>query len=349
MTPWSELRSRGLGDRTALWTYLAYEWAAGAALLTIITATTRAPRADHAAMYAIGAMACACVAVMLAGRNRLSERLVEPALVVGHLLISAVVYFSGDPTTFLAMFYVWLNVYAFHFFGLRSGWAHTVLALACYAVVLVALSGGLAYTAWLMTAGTMVVVGSMVGSLRARVDRLVAKLADAATHDPLTGLMNRRGFGDVMTREIERCRRGELSFSLLIADVDHFKLINDRSGHHAGDEALRRVGGLLETGKRQADTAARIGGEEFALLLPDTDADGARALAERLRRRLREDFADDAVPITLSVGIATFPDHAGSADDLLRVADDAMYAAKRLGRDRCEVVPALATRLATMA
>ena len=277
---------------------------------------------------------------MLAGRTRLPEPLAAPALVLGHVLISFVVYFSGDPNSFYAMFYVWLNVYAFYFLGLQAGWAHTALAVACYAIALVALTGRLAYTPWLMTAGTMLVVGSIVGSLRGRVDRLVAELADAAKRDPLTGLLNRRGFGEVMANEIARARRSERPFSLLIADIDHFKLVNDKGGHRAGDEALRRIGDLLTTGTRQIDIAARLGGEEFALLVPDTDSEGALAVAERLREELRADFKHDVAPITVSIGIATFPRDADNADDLMLAADIAMYTAKRLGRDRCEVVSA---------
>jgi len=188
-----------------------------------------------------------------------------------------------------------------------------------------------------MTAGTMVVVGSLVSSLRGRVDRLVADLEDAAMIDPLTGLLNRRGFGEVISSEIQRALRTERPFSLLLADIDHFKRVNDRSGHQAGDAVLSRVGGLLNAHKRAIDSAARLGGEEFAVLVPETDAAGAHAVAERLRRQLRKDFACDAAPITVSIGIATFPDDARDFDDLLLAADKAMYRAKHLGRDRCEL------------
>ena len=327
-------RQTAFGAGAALWQYLAFQWAAGAALLTLILQATPAHRADRVALYAICVVACAFVAVMLGGRSRLPVVLLEPTLVLGHVLISLVVYFSGEPTTFLAMYYVWLNVYAFHFLGRRSGWAHTALALAFYAVTLRTMTSAPPLTPWLMTAGTMIVTGSMVASLRGRVDRLVAQLAEAATRDPLTGLLNRRGFGDVIAAELQRARRTGRPFSVLVADIDHFKLVNDRVGHSGGDVVLRRIAELLRSGKRQVDSAARLGGEEFVLLAPDTDADGAYVLAERLRERVRDTFAADAQPITLSVGIATFPGDAGDAGELLRAADDALYAAKRAGRDR---------------
>jgi diguanylate cyclase (GGDEF)-like protein len=325
------------GTGAALWQYLAFQWAAGALLLTLILQATPAQQADHLALYAICAVAYVFVAVMLAGSSRLPVVLLEPTLVLGHVLISLVVYFSGEPATFLAIYYVWLNVYAFHFLGRRSGWLHTALALAFYAVTLSAMTSAPPLTPWLMTAGTMIVIGSMVASLRGRVDRLVAQLAAAATRDPLTGLLNRRGFADVIAAELERARRAERPFSLLVADIDRFKLVNDRVGHSGGDVVLRRIAELLRSGKRQVDSAARLGGEEFVLLVPDTDGDGALVLAERLRERVRATFADDAQPITLSVGIATFPDDAVDAGALLRAADDALYAAKRAGRDRSVV------------
>lgn len=321
----------------ALWQYLAFQWAVGAVLLTLILQTTTARHADRVALYAICVLACVFVAVMLGGRSRLPVILLEPTLVLGHVLISLVVYFSGESTTFLAIYYVWLNVYAFQVLGRRSGWVHTALALAFYAVTLRAMTPEPPLTPWLMTAGTMIVIGSMVASLRGRVDRLVTQLAEAATRDPLTGLLNRRGFGDVIAAELQRARRTGRPFSLLVADIDHFKLVNDRVGHSGGDVVLRRLAELLRSGKREIDSAARLGGEEFVLLVPDTDANGAYALAERLRERVRQTFAADVQPITLSVGIATFPGDAGDAGELLRAADDALYAAKRAGRDRSVV------------
>jgi diguanylate cyclase (GGDEF)-like protein len=328
---------RPFGEPATLWLYLAYEWAAGTTLLLGVLLSTEARSADRWDLYGVCAVAYACVAGMLAGRDRLPASLVAPALLLGDVLISLVVYFSGEPQSFFALYYVWLNVYVFYFFGRRTAWAHTVAALACYAATLSLLADTVPLAPWLMVAGTMAIVGSMVGSLRGRVDRLVGELADAARRDALTGLLNRRGFAEAISLEIERSRRTGRPFGLVVADIDHFKLVNDRAGHHAGDEVLRRIGALLSTGKRHIDGAARLGGEEFALLVPDADADGALALAERLRRQVRQRFGGDAEPVTMSFGIATFPADAGSAGELLQAADGAMYRAKRRGRDRCEL------------
>jgi diguanylate cyclase (GGDEF)-like protein/putative nucleotidyltransferase with HDIG domain len=121
---------------------------------------------------------------------------------------------------------------------------------------------------------------------------------------------------------------------VLVGDLDNFKHINDRFGHHAGDVALARTSEILERRKRRIDTVARLGGEEFALIVPDADNHAAYMLAERLRIALREAFATENVPITISFGVASFPTQGQTYEALLGVADDALYAAKELGRDR---------------
>ena len=324
-----------IDESQTLWRCLAYQWAAGATLLLLVLATDGSPRAERPGLFGVCAAAYACVAVMLGASRRLPVGLVHPTLLLGHVLVSLVIYFSGETESFFAMYYIWLNLYVFYFLGLRCGWAHTALALAGYLSTMLLLAGTVAWTPWLMTAGTMVVIGSMVGSLRARVNRLLADLSMQACRDPLTGLLNRRGFDETIAAEIERARRSGDSLSVVTADIDHFKRVNDDHGHAAGDEVLQRVAALLGAGRRPSDSAARIGGEEFVLLLPGADGGAAHDLAERLRAEVRDRFAGDAQPITVSFGIATFPSDAGGAAELLQAADEALYAAKRFGRDRC--------------
>jgi diguanylate cyclase (GGDEF)-like protein/putative nucleotidyltransferase with HDIG domain len=122
--------------------------------------------------------------------------------------------------------------------------------------------------------------------------------------------------------------------TVVVGDVDHFKEVNDRSGHHVGDATLQRLARCLQDGKRQIDQVARVGGEEFALILPDTDDQGAFVIAERLRCDLREEFSGDTVAITISFGVAGYPQHGETAASLLRAADEALYAAKESGRNR---------------
>src|SRR4051812_10302275 len=177
----------------------------------------------------------------------------------------------------------------------------------------------------------------MVAVLRERVNRLIERLADAARTDALTGLLNRRGFQELMEVETERALRSSRPLSIVVGDLDHFKHLNDRFGHAAGDLALRRFGEIASQASRRIDAVARIGGEEFALLLPDTEQHAAYLLAERLRRAAKEPSAagsrEGELP-TMSFGVASFPTHAADAEALMHAADQALYAAKGMGRAR---------------
>ena len=121
---------------------------------------------------------------------------------------------------------------------------------------------------------------------------------------------------------------------MLFCDCDHFKEYNDAHGHKTGDAALGRIARIFEANSRRTDLAARYGGEEFVLALVDTGAAGARVVAETLRREIEEASGRRGRPLTVSIGVATFPDDAGSRDELLDKADWAMYAAKRAGRNQ---------------
>lgn len=163
------------------------------------------------------------------------------------------------------------------------------------------------------------------------------KLAELAIRDGLTGLYNRREFERLLNDEIHRFRRHGHPVSLLILDIDHFKQINDRYGHQVGDEALRTVADLITNESRTGDVIARYGGEELAIILPETDAANAVHLAERTCRAVAEFpimiSPQEVIPITVSIGTATVPDDAHSARDLVTAADLAMYEAKRSGRN----------------
>ena len=148
--------------------------------------------------------------------------------------------------------------------------------------------------------------------------------------DSLTGLFNRYHFDATMNREIARCRRYGVPLSLLLVDVDRLKLLNDRWGHHAGDQALGRVAVAIQKSLRGTDIAARLGGDEFAIILPDTDAVAGLIVATRIRRNLVENAS---TMVTVSGGLVELPRDAAeaSAAQLMLVADHAMYAAKNSG------------------
>jgi diguanylate cyclase (GGDEF)-like protein len=159
---------------------------------------------------------------------------------------------------------------------------------------------------------------------------------EAAFTDHLTGLANRRRFERQLEREVERTLRYKRHFCLLLLDVDYFKTVNDNHGHDAGDEALRRLAKTLQAGTRGIDLAARIGGEEFAVILPETYLEGGVDVAERLRQAITGTEIPHVGSITASFGIAEFPICAPTGRELIAVTDAALYEAKRAGRDRVE-------------
>lgn len=163
-------------------------------------------------------------------------------------------------------------------------------------------------------------------------------LEELAATDPLTRLKNRRAFFGEGEKNLSLARRHRTDLSVLLLDVDYFKRINDAHGHHIGDTALTAIARILTTMTRAEDTAARIGGEEFALLLPNTNRLGAAVLAERIRAAIEKEgflVAGEPVPLTASMGVASYcGDAVDSIEQLLQVADRRLYLAKQAGRNR---------------
>lgn len=188
--------------------------------------------------------------------------------------------------------------------------------------------------------GDLIRVGDTVFRIR-YVDRVELErqeeLYRKATRDGLTDLHNRQYLLERLNEELARARRHRFAVSFLMIDVDHFKLINDRLGHAAGDRALTVIASILRENVRGEDTVARYGGEEFAVLAPFADVAGSRILAERLRSLVeRNDWSkgEGRMPLTISIGIATFPNDADAGLDLIHKADIALYRAKHAGRNR---------------
>jgi len=156
----------------------------------------------------------------------------------------------------------------------------------------------------------------------------------SAVTDGLTGLYNHSFFLQALRQEVLRSKRHGLRAALLLLDLDDFKQINDERGHVEGDRVLMRAAAVVREGVREIDVAARYGGEEFAVLLPDTSRLGAFVVAERIRRRIEERFARGRSIVTISGGIAVFPDDAGTPADLIVQADAGLYGAKAAGKNR---------------
>jgi len=173
----------------------------------------------------------------------------------------------------------------------------------------------------------------------------VGRLEELATTDGLTGCLNKRAFLEALDAKLKAASRFHRPLSLLVTDIDHFKKVNDTHGHAVGDVVIKELGGLLRSAKRDTDVVARFGGEEFCVLCEQTDADGARLLAERIREQLAArafPVPEGVLRVTCSLGVATFPAHGQDPASLFEAADQALYRAKGAGRNRVEVAEALA-------
>ncbi len=170
-----------------------------------------------------------------------------------------------------------------------------------------------------------------------KLDETLVALRELATHDPLTGLLNRREFDRQLAEEVERSRRFGHPFALVLGDIDHFKEINDGHGHQAGDAVLQEVSRRLTTGLRSVDRLARFGGEEVAMILMETDRAAALEAAQRAGASLEhapiKANGGAEVRVTMSFGVAVMPRDADSVEALVAAADKALYAAKARGRN----------------
>ncbi|HKO44790.1 MAG TPA: diguanylate cyclase [Pyrinomonadaceae bacterium] len=177
--------------------------------------------------------------------------------------------------------------------------------------------------------------------IRHSIDRLRSE----ADLDHLTGLANRRRFRSALAREVERFRRYGTPCALLLLDIDYMKSINDKHGHPFGDIVIRHIAQKLTQVSRDTDTAARLGGEEFALLLAGIDAEKAESAAQRLLTILSAEVIEGKRRVTVSIGLAACPAHANSERTLYAASDAALYMAKNAGRNRVAVAPQLQQNL----
>ncbi|MBI4534523.1 MAG: sensor domain-containing diguanylate cyclase [Candidatus Melainabacteria bacterium] len=179
-------------------------------------------------------------------------------------------------------------------------------------------------------------LGSLADQLSVAIENadLHEEKACQARTDGLTGVANRRHFTEVFHLEFERARRYEQPLSLIVADLDYLKKVNDTFGHQAGDEAIKSIARVMRQSSRAIDLAARYGGEEFCLLLPNTDLEMAKQIAERLRRLICSEKVAGPGSVSASIGIASYPNHGSSPDAIFQQADVALYEAKQSGRNR---------------
>jgi diguanylate cyclase (GGDEF)-like protein len=309
---------------------------AGQALILFIIGVLPHQGGAYVARLVI-AGACAVFAVALhLSAGKIGSRGLQAAAACGTLLLSLHLLLSVDSNSQSdEMLYIWPALYAAYFFPVRQAAAQLALMSGAYLVVLLVSSPhDVVAGSWLTLVGVIFPAAALLRAVRDAVTGMVRSLAEAARTDTLTGLKNRLALEDEIHVEVERTLRSEKELSIVIGDLDHFKAVNDELGHRAGDEALVRIGQILHTRRRVGDSIARTGGEEFTLLLPGASEHEAYLVAERLRVQVERDFADHPVPLTFSFGVATYPEHGRTADAVIEAADQALYAAKALGRNR---------------
>ena len=238
------------------------------------------------------------------------------------------------------LFYVWSALMATYFGSGRDLVAWYVLFVASLAAAL-ALSPDIDQRPWfaVTTIGSCGLVSFFVLRVRGRVDRLMGELEARAVRDDLTQIPNRRAFTAALERELARAARSGLPLSVVLFDLDHFKRVNDRYGHAAGDQALRRFARVLDGERRPGDVVARIGGEEFAALLFDAPEQAAEAFARRVVERLVAETAGEEPALSTSAGVAQLGGRARTPEALMGAADRGLYAAKAAGRRRVVVAP----------
>src|SRR3954468_23099422 len=333
----------GLTANTELMARMQSGLWAGGALIAVLVAVLPPPSEKFTwGFAAVGVVSGAIALALKKQAPRMTLFQLEALGFLGTALITLCVFFTGEQhgahATDMEMLYFWVAIYSAYFLDKRQAAAQIGWAAILYWVVLAVTSDPSVFAIrWAETVATLAVAGILVQALRNRVEELVHRLTDAARTDPLTGLQNRRAFEETMKAEVERAKRTQRPLCLLVCDLDHFKLVNDRHGHPTGDAALVRMGQLLSASRREIDPVARTGGEEFAVILPETDGQEGYVVAERLREAVEDAFIEEAIPLTMSIGVASYPNQGHEPDTLIAAADQALYAAKELGRNRTVV------------
>jgi diguanylate cyclase (GGDEF)-like protein len=249
------------------------------------------------------------------------------------LLLGIIDYLNGPDVSWLIFYVVPVFIASWHA-GRRAGFLMCAASGISWFVVAHATTGHftnpiIAYWNASVRLGFMVILAHIVAAFKTSLEHE----REMARTDYLTGAYNGRSFSELAEAEIRRARRHMHPFSVAYMDVDDFKLVNDRLGHTAGDRLLKIVVDTIRQGVRDVDVVARLGGDEFAILMPETGEAAAQVVIRRVRRQLAEGVRCHGWPVTFSIGVVTWDTPPATVDELLRAADDLMYAAKRLGKN----------------
>lgn len=319
---------------------LAYLFGFGALLLLFTLLLPGSPDRNSPAMALVGVAAFVVSVALLIGFDRLPIWFLTIAPALGSVLVGLLICFAGpEASAAYALYFAWVVIAAANYLSRTVTAIHGLIAIGVYAIAIQIAGPGQAPPGLrlAMLAGTAAVAAGVMAGLAAQVREFVSRLEDDARTDPLTGLDNRRALREQFERELARTKRTRRPMSLIVLDLDHFKAFNDAFGHLAGDDALKRVARIIDDVTRSIEITARIGGEEFAVVAPDTDEAGAIALAERVRIAIASEFSGARPLLTMSGGIAVHRPAMRTPRDLFAAADRALYDAKAGGRNRVEV------------
>lgn len=310
-------------------------FAIAAFVLLVGLALPHQAQVDDAGMLAVALAAMAAAAICGFGQERVPLWGYETLAALGTVIITLSLCFNGERHGAQSgqeeLFYLWIAIGAAYFFDRLMTAVQVGLVAIGFGIALVVIDpGGGALSRWLTVVALVTGAAVVVRILSERIETLLREQRKAARTDYLTGLVNRRAFEEALIAELARVRRGGPAFSVVVADLDSFKDVNDRLGHAAGDLVLTTTGRILQEQARTGDVVARLGGDEFALLLPGADAEGARDLARRLTIGLFEDTTTPDSAVGLSTGVAEYGDDGVTMDALLSAADKRLYDAKRM-------------------
>lgn len=298
---------------------------------------------DVVALVTVQAVMVVWALAFMAYAERLPMWTVELAPAFGVLQATLGVIFSGDPLSAYAFFYLWPCLYAFYFLSRLNSAITVGLVGVCYGAAMLlmeppagATSGDLTHQ-FVLTVGSLAVAGLMITTLRGRVNRLWTSLSAAARTDMLTGFLNGHGLDEILATEIERAKPEARRVGLLTVRIGGIGKLNRQFGHAAGDDAIREIGHLLDESTRRIDKVGRVGAGEFAVVLPETDEHTGYLLAEQVLARIRRTYRERSAIVNASIGVASYPKHAATAEELMAASNSAAVVGDTLGSDRAVV------------
>jgi diguanylate cyclase (GGDEF)-like protein len=329
--------SRDRAERAVAARSLMYLFAVGAAVAGAALAANVGPAVDQGRIGATAIGSAAIAVVLFLAYDRLPRWALSVFLLAGSMLIEWAVYASGDPQSPFLLFYLWIAFYAFYFLSRTLALLQTAFIGVAYGAVLLrsaesTQSGALR---WLVFMVAMMVAGLLVRMLRERIDALIEELDTASRRDMLTGLLDERGWDEILTKELERARRSGNRVGIVVGQLDGEAPLREHLGDRRTDELLADVGHRIGGTIRLNDEGARIAGEQFAVVCPYTDETGATIMAERAATLVREAMhAGEGPDRTISFGISSYPKHGTSSEAVMGAARSALSEARALGGDR---------------